>query len=318
MYEMSWYIKIGRYRLGLLDSVEIHSSVDLLADTATIKLSGSAYNSALRIEDKIKRGDKVLIQLGYDGTLRNEFEGFLLSISTDDGSITLQCEDGLFLFRKPVKEKEFKNIGVKQIAEYLITELGGGITLRCDDDVMQYDKFTIYKATGYDVLKKLQEETKANIYMKGAKLHIHPAYIEIFGKVNYDFAVNIEKSDLKYKQKDDRKYEVEVEGIAKNGDRKTVTVGTPGGDKRSLKIYGVTNIASLRKRGEEEMKRIVYDGFEGSIDTWLIPYVSSGYSCLINDNDYDYKKGRYYAVAVTTTFDSNGAVRKIQMGKKLS
>ena len=59
---MIYRVTVGRYRLSLLDEVEIHKSVDLLADTAVIRLPGAVYNRAMNIEDRIARGDKVLIQ----------------------------------------------------------------------------------------------------------------------------------------------------------------------------------------------------------------------------------------------------------------
>ena len=43
----------------------------------------------------------------------------------------------------------------------------------------------------YDVVKKFQDETKANIYIKDGILHIHPQYSEIFGYVKYNFSRNL-------------------------------------------------------------------------------------------------------------------------------
>ena len=65
MYTMAYDITVGDYQLGMLDKVEIHKSVELLADTATITPPGAEYNTALQIEDKLKRGDKVCIRFGY-------------------------------------------------------------------------------------------------------------------------------------------------------------------------------------------------------------------------------------------------------------
>ena len=319
---MVFDIQVGKYKLALLSSVEIHKSVDLLADTCTIVLPGSAYNQALRIEEQLTRGDAVTVKLGYDDvdSAPIEFEGYLQQISTDSGSITLTCEDGIYLTRKAVADKTLNNTTAKAVAEYVAGEVGG-LTVNCTYD-FPYVKFVISNSTGlvtgYDVLKKLQDETAANIYLKGSVLHIHPAYIEKFGEVKYDFARNIEKDDLVYKNADDRKYQVEVESIGADGKRMTEFVGTMGGDKRSVKLYGVTDRATMRKRGEEELKRIVYDGYEGGITTWLIPYVEPGYSAYIYDAEYEYKNGTYYVVAVTTSFSSSGGVRKVELGPKLS
>jgi hypothetical protein len=295
--------------------------VDLLADTATIKLPGSVLNKALEIESKIKRGDTVLIECGYDNTLSTEFQGYLESIATDDQGIILNCEDGIFQTRVAVKDKEFKNATSKDVAAYLVSEINkvaaAPLTLKCDYE-LQYDKFVISKATAYDVLKKLQDETKGNIYMKGTELHFHPAYIEKFGDAEFDFATNIEKSELTYRKEDQRKYEVEVEGISQDGKRTVVHVGTTGGEKRSIKISGVTNKASLKKRGLEELKYLTFDGYEGSITTWHIPIVHPGYSSKIKDGDYEYKNGSYYTTAVTTTIAREGISRKVQIGRKLA
>ena len=313
---MVYDIQIGNYKLGLLQSVEIHKSVDLLADTATIVVPGVVYNQSLDIEDKVKVGDAVKIKLGYDENLITEFEGFLQRIDTDDSSLTFNCEDGIYLTRKPVKDKQFNKVSVKQIVEYCLSEIGMK-ELNCTYNIT-YEKFVIKNANAYDVLKKLQDDTKANIYMNGTELNIHPAYIEKGGNVQYDFAVNIESSDLKYRNKDDRKFEIVVEGIGLDGKKKSVTVGTTGGEKRTVKVFNVMNDEALKQRGIEEMKYLSYDGYEGNITGWLIPVVEPTYSAHIYDREYEYKTGSYYVISVTTTFDESGGVRKVGLGRKLT
>ncbi len=320
---MAWKIQLGKYQLKLLDSCEIVESVDLLSDTATIKLPASALNKQLEIESKIKRGDLVEISIGYDKEIKSAFKGFIERITTDDSSISIICEDGIFITRQAVKDKEMKSCTSKDIAQYVVDQVNKSlpsdqkISLSCDYE-LKYEKFTISKANGRDVLLQLQEDSKGNIYMKDRVLHFHPAYVEKFGEVKYDFAVNIEKSDLQYHRADDRKYEVEVEGISLKGKRTVVTVGTTGGEKRSVKVSGVTDEASLKKRGEEELKYLVFDGYEGSITSWLIPEVHPGYSAKITDKDYEYKSGTYYVVKVTTTFGESGGVKHVEIGRKLS
>lgn len=313
---MVYDIRIGNYKLSWLESVEIHKSVDLLTDTAIVIVPGVAYNQSLDIEGKVKVGDPVTIKLGYNDNLATEFEGYLQRIDTDDNNLTFKCEDAIYLTRKPVKDKQFTKTSVKQIVQYCLSEIGIK-ELNCTYDIT-YEKFVIKDANAYDVLKKLQEDTKANIYMQGTTLNVHPAYLEKGGDVRYDFAVNIESSDLKYRNKDDRKFEVTVEGIGLDGKKKSVTVGTNGGEKRTLKVYNVMDVETLEQLGLEEMKYLVFDGYEGSITGWLIPYVEPTYSLHLHDREYEYKTGSYYVVSVTTTFSQNGGVRKIQLGRKLA
>ena len=317
MFVIDWDIRIGQYKLGLLDKVNIHTSVDLLSDTAEITLPGTVINKSIDIEKKIKCGDEVSVSLGYDGELQTEFKGYLNTISTDKSKVVLKCEDALFLFRKPLANKEYKNITLKNFLKAVIAELGLSIKIACKYD-FTYDKFVVNGATAYDILKKVQEETKANIYMKGDALQVQPQYVETFGEARYNFAQNIETDNLTYRTTDDQKFEVEVEGLTKKGESVKVVVGTPGGDKRSVKIYGVTDKAVLKKRGEEEVKNLSYDGFEGDFTGWLLPTCSAGYVAELTDDEYPRKNGKYYVTAVTTEVSSVGGSRKIQLGRKIN
>lgn len=319
-YNLDWHITIGTYRLGMLDSVEIHKSVDLLAATCNIKLPGSVYNAALKIEDedgkpRIKRGDVVQVRFGYDKALRTEFKGFLKTISTDDGSIVLECEDDLFKMRIAVADREFVNTSVKAIAQYLIDETQTRLTVNSTLTI-DYDKFVIHNATAYDVLKKLKDETKGNIYLANGELHIHPPYIEQAGEVKYSFQRNIEKSDLKYRRAEDKPLEIVVENVGANGQKKVVQFGNTGGDKITISGNGLSE-QSMNVLARNEFERLHFDGYEGSITGWLIPYCEPSYSAWIEDNDYEYKNGVYYVVSVNTSISKEGGVRKVTLGRRL-
>lgn len=318
MYKMSWNIRIGGFRLKMVEKVSIKRSVELLSDTATITLPGTVFNKAINIEDKIKVGDAVEIELGYNDDLKPEFKGYLKGIKTDGGSLTLELEDDIYLFRKSVKDEEMKDASVKSILENICSQVGG-FSVSCDYD-FTYDKFVINNATGYDVLKKIQDEASPNIYLKDKVLHVHPQYAEIFGEARFDFSRNIERdgTDLKYKSEDERKLLVVVEGTDETGATVSVEKGTTGGDKMTLKLPGVSSRSSLEQKAQSVLEQKVYTGYEGSFQSWLIPYVDAGYKVSITDPDYEIKDGTYYVISVETTFSKDGGVRKITLGKHLN
>ena len=315
---MCWNIRIGGFRLRMVEKVSIKRSVELLSDTATITLPGTVFNKAINIEDKIKVGDDVEIQLGYNDNLKEEFKGYLKAIKTDGGSLTLELEDDIYLFRKSVKDEEMKNASVKSILENICSQVGG-FSVSCDYD-FSYDKFVINNATGYDVLKKIQDEASPNIYLKDKVLHVHPQYAEIFGEARFDFSRNIERdgTDLKYKSEDERKLLVVVESTDETGATVSVEKGTTGGDKMTLKLPGVSSKSSLEQKAQSVLDQKVYTGYEGSFQSWLIPYVDAGYKVSITDPDYEIKDGTYYVISVETAFSKDGGVRKITLGKKIS
>lgn len=317
MYKMSWDIKIGGYRLKMVEKVSIKRSVELLADTATVTLPATVFNKTISIEDKIKVGDAVEIELGYNDDLKTEFKGYLKSIKTDGGSLTLELEDDIYLFRKSVKDEEMKDASVKKILENICSQVGG-FSVSCDYD-FTYDKFVINNATGYDVLKKIQDEASPNIYLKDKVLHVHPQYAEIFGEARYDFSKNIERegTDLKYKSEDERKFLIVVEGTDETGATVSVEKGVTGGDKMTLKLPGVSSKSSLEQKAQSVLEQKVYTGYEGSFQTWLVPYVDAGYKVAITDPDYEVKNGTYYVISVETTFSKDGGVRKVTLGKRV-
>ncbi len=318
MFAMNFDITIGAYRLSMLESVTVKSSVENLADTAVIVLPGSAYNRALEIESLIGEGDPVSIRLGYDARgeeLPLEFEGFVRRIAADEGSIRIECEDAIRCFRKELKNVVLADTTLEELLQHVVQEVGG-IDLACDYD-FRYDKFAVYTMTGYDVLKKVQEETGANIYLREKTLHVHPQHAPSGRKVVYDFAQNIEKSDLSYKDGREHAFLVTVEGTDAAGATVKATKGTPGGDTFTLRLPGVSDMATLERRAEEAFKSRSRAGCEGSFTGWLVPSVAPGDTVELRDETYDTKTGSYYAVAVETSFSASGGSRKVTLGEKI-
>lgn len=323
MYNMDWDINFTHqgkaFKLVMLESVEIQSNVEVLADTASIVLPEAVMNSVLNIQNRIGRGAYVTIDLGYNGkeNLVREFEGYIREIETNESSLTIRCEDALFLFRKDVKDEEIKNTSVSKIAQKLINQIDKSYKLVCDHD-LGYEKFTIHRATAFDVLKKLGEETKANIYFKTAEkeLHIRSPFLERGKVVKYSFQKNIESASLEYKTAADRKFEVTVESVASDGTITTVTKGTTGGEKTTIKV-GALNKEDLGVVADAELLKRAADRYEGSFDAWLLPVTRITDSVELTDEDYPEKDGRYYVKAVKTSFSASGGVRTIELGVKL-
>lgn len=319
---MDWDIRFNTgattYRLGTLAECEIDSSVDNLADTAIIVLPEAVMNQVISIQDKVTRGSTVSIKLGYDNNLVDEFEGFVEDIITVDSSLKIKCEDALFLYRTSVKDEELKPTSIKNIAQSITEQINPEYTVNCDYDV-HYEKFTIHQATGYDVLKKLQEETKANIYFdtQNKVLHIHPPYTEKGGEVTYSMHHNIEQSSLEWKRASDKKIEVTVESTDINGKVKKVIAGTTGGDKITLKV-GPMSESDIKKVADAALRKHNFDGYDGTLDGWLLPVCKPTYSAKIIDADYPERVGSYYVVAVKTSFNESGGKRTVTPGIKLN
>ena len=321
-YEIDWNIIFTtdgkRRRLALLAECEVYKSVDNLADTATIVLPELVVNEPLDFKGKIDRGTEVQIQFGYDGNLQDEFNGFVREVTVNDSSLKILCEDALFLFRVGVPDAELKASSLKKISEYLVQNIDSKFKVVCDYEIT-YEKFTIHAATGYDVLKKMQEQTKANIYFDTANslLHIHAPYIEVGKKVYYSMQKNIETSSLEFKNKIDTKTEVTVESTDLNGNVLKKTVGTTGGDKVTIKV-GNMDAESLERVATAELAKRAAPKYEGTFDTWLEPHVAPGDSARLKDEDYPDQAAFYFVQTVVSSISEGGGKRTVTPAIKLS
>lgn len=321
MYKLSWNIEFKnpdgkKYRLALLYSVEINCSVENLVDTAMIECPEMIRNQALRIEDKIPRGTEVVIQLGYNDKLHEEFRGYVREVKNNNGSLWIDCEDGIFQFRKSVKNEVQKPSSVSKLAQRMIDQCVPGMKLNCSYDIL-YEKFVINNANGYDVLKKLQEETKANIWIDNETntLHIHPPFVEKSGNVKYSPQRNVQSVSLEYKRAIDRKFEIVVESVGSDGKIKTEKSGVSGGENVTIKA-GAISSEDMKKLADAELSKRMADRYEGSFDAWLIPRIKPTATVEFDDWDYPEKKGNYYVPSVKTTLSEGGGVRTIQLGIK--
>ena len=316
MYLLNWDIAIGGYKVKTLTEVKITTSVLNLSDTATITMPGQYLNTWRKIEDKVHVGDAVTIKLGYDNNLETEFTGYLKRISRDNNSLVLECEDALWLTNKMVADMEYKSISLKELLTGILAQVDPEMTVECDYD-FTYEKMVVFKSTALDVLKKVHEDTKANIWFEGKTLHVHPVYQQAKGDkpVIYDTEVNVQSNELKWKDQTDRKILIEVAYTNAKGEISKQQFGVGGGEKVT-RFVKANNEGDLKKAAENEYNLWNYSGYEGSLTGWLVPVVKAGGSVRLRDKERP--EGVYYVTGVEIEFGRNGAKRKVTLGRKLS
>lgn len=316
MYLLNWDIAIGAYKVKTLTEVKITTSVLNLSDTATITMPGQYLNTWRKIEDKVHVGDAVTIKLGYDNDLETEFTGYLKRISRDNNALVLECEDALWLTNKAVADMEYKFISLKELLTAVLAQVDPEMTVECDYD-FTYEKMVVFKSTALDVLKKVHEDTKANIWFEGKTLHVHPVYQQAKGDkpVIYDTEVNVQSNELKWKDATDRKVMVEVKYVKPNGELSKQEYGVNGGEKVTRYVEA-SNEEDLKKAAENEYNLWNYSGYEGSLTGWLVPVVKAGGSVRLRDKKRP-EEGVYYVTGVEIEFGRNGAKRKVTLGRKL-
>ena len=324
MLRMTYDIKINERRLQRLVSCEIEKSAEQLSDRATLQVSAMTHNRALQVEEQLRATMPISIALGYDDKNETEFSGYIASTSIENGILVIRCEDAIYLLRKDVKNQQLTGATVVDIAEEVVAEVAPSLEVVAGEGLtdIKFDEFNIVDATAWDVLKKLKDQGGITAYVRGSKLYLSLRYLQdeatLPREAVYDFARNVEKSNLKYARAEERKVLVKVIGIGKDNKRYEATAGEPGQDSFTLSRYNVTDRAALKAIAEEEVKKWSYTGYEGSLTSWLLPYATYGMSASLVDELYPEREGTYFVERVRTTFNERGGRREVYLAERLN
>lgn len=312
----------GKYQLAGMHSCEIKNSVHQIVQTAkiTLPLSLVQQNNDLlervKLIDKIKEGNSITIDLGYDGKNKREFTGFIKRINLKQ-PLELECEDELYLLRKTFYTKNFKKNSIKDVLKYLLDGLFNthGLRLELYDKMpeLTVTNFMIDNKNGIEVLQGIADTYPTfNSYLttiNGIKvLYCGLLYGLKREEVIYELDTNtVSHGELKYNQEEAIVYHVKVINDKPSGTRVEFTYGPKNGQEVTMYYNSDHTEAQLKQLSQVELSKKV-TGYRGVIETMLWPDVQIGDIAVIRDKQFG-RTGTGYIGTVTTTF-ANGARRK--------
>lgn len=296
-----------------VNHVKTESSWQTLEDRATVLL-GDLKGQLASI---IKGGFAIKIQLGYKGVYEGtEFEGYIKRVKPAV-PMELECEDSLYLLRKKNLSKAWKATNLKELISFIIA--GTDIELSGSIPEVKFEKFRLDNVNGAEALQKLKEEYGLVAYFRGKKLFAGLAYSEKPGEVTYNFHKNIpyDGMHLTYRTEDEIKIKVVAKSILKDNTRIEIEAGDKDGEQRTIIRYNIKDKAQLKQMAEDELKKLKFEGYEGSLTTFLVPPAVHLMTANIEDPEYPERSGKYVIDKVTTTYGTEGARRIIEPGLKI-
>ncbi len=322
MFVLTCKVEIGNYVFHQVAEIEITKSVDEMSDTAIIKLP-TRFKVRDNGEDKvvetaIKIGDKVVITLGYKGHYSGvDFVGYVKKISPKI-PVEIHCEDAIWLLRRKNITNSWEHCTLRDLLEEVVKDT----PLQLADNIptVKLDKWIIKNANGAQVLESIRKDLLMSVFINDeGKLYCGLEQLTNVGQtVVYDLNYNLVSNDLDYKTEEDRRVKIEYEYIdPKTNKRKFVEVGDTDGEKRSFKTSKVSNEADLKKMAEAELKKMKYEGFDGDVTSFLVPYSTRGMKAKLFDAEHPQREGNYFIKKVVTTFGTAGARRKVSLANKL-
>lgn len=329
--------------------VKVNKSIYEYVNRAVIKLPISAriinekgYETAtVETAKQFNAGDKVVIQLGYNGSLNIEFTGFVRRINFTS-PVEVECEGYSYQLRMKTYTKSFINVQLIDILKYLI--VGTDIILdEANIPAFKIDKLVFNGANGCQVLEEIKKVSHnvVQIFFSGNKLWAGLIYLDATGAlknypsnqtVKYQLGWNVIKdNNLKQRQSNGDMVTV-FEGIKKDGTKQTEIVNgrvhkvnakviqSSGGQglTKKFRTTAITDAASLNSLSMAAQYKFNYDGYEGKITGFLQPFCDIAWRAQIIDKRYPERIGTYNVESVEVTYGMHGARRIVGIGIKLN
>lgn len=324
-------IAIGKFKRVKPNSVKVTKSMFEYVDravmklpiTARIKRAGEVITEAVETAKQFGEGDKVVIQLGYNGSLKTEFTGFVSRINFTS-PLEVECEGYSYQLRKKTYLKTFVNVQLLDVLKYLIS--GTDIVLDTKNiPSFKIDKMILKNNTGTEALeliKKISDNT-LRIFFTGNVLYAGLQYLKPRADVKYRMGWNVIKDgNLKLRQA--KNQEVTVHYIGERNDGKKIKVesmsaGNSGidGDKKVIKSHSITDQTTLKQMADAKVKWLSFDGYEGKITAFGTPYCEPGDRAILEDNKYQERSGNYLVESIEVTYSMAGFRRIVGIGSKL-
>lgn len=306
-----------------VNEIEIESSAKVLEDTARIVLPTTArlerqgeFISEVETAKQFSVGDQIAIQLGYNGELREEFYGFISKIKPGT-PLEIECVDAVWLLRRKNLNKSFRTVQLDELLLYIIE--GTGIQLIGEIPTINFKKFYLKNVTAAFALQKLKEDYGLTIYLKNfTDLHVGLTSYTDNVQVKYSLGVNVIDNDLEWVNEEDTRIKIKAVHVRANNTKIEKEYGDADGELRTIYFYDIDAGESLEKLAKLEAEKYKYSGYKGGISTFLLPSVEVGNVAVLTDPDYTERAGSYLVDKVVTTYGTNGAKRKIELGLKVT
>jgi hypothetical protein len=300
-------------KLYFVTSVSIQSSWKMLTDTAEIILPRKLKLFwGENLNQYIKPGDPVKIELGYNRVLLNEFEGYVTRIERGV-PVAMYCEDEMYKLKRKKASYSKRSVKLGELlkdlcGEYEIVTSFGDTEL----GAVRYAEMLVSQ-----ILEDVKKKTGLYSYFIGKTLYCGNVYTD---KVQLpETKIHLERNAVSQDlQQTEGDYEVTALAILKGGKKLEAKAGTKGAETVNLtyndkdKTVTVEVLKEFAERYYEGLKKQKY---KGGIELFGIPAVTFGQVIDLKSDITPEMDGKYYIEKVTKEFSDNATYRqKVELG----
>ncbi len=304
-------------------SVKVESSWRNLTSTATLEVAGRwlFQEQQVAIKEWVKRGDPIIIELGYDQTYHQEFTGFVTDVRPGV-PILISCEDAMYQLKRYPAKCSYPSVRLPQLLRDICppdTKINA-----LDTDL---GHFKAANVTVAKVLEKLKEQYGFVSYFRDGTLYCGKVYrdSDTTTKTAFSFQQSglrgVLADQLEYRDRDDLKVIVEATSHQLKGKDLKVTVGDVtalDAEKRTLQYFNLDSEADLKARAQRDVDKLKVSGYKGSFTSYGIPSVRHGELVGLTSSEYPERDGDFFIDATAKTFNAGGYRQEITLGSAAS
>ena len=302
-------ITIGDYTYNGVVEFNAQSTWETLTDTASItfprKVEWQGKELATGDSPLIRRGDPVLVELGYDQGSdviyrAIVFRGFVTSIHATI-PIVVDCEDAAWLLKQQTLKKSYKDAQLSDLLKDLLPS-----TVPSEGPQVRLGPFRISNATPAMVFEKIREKYFLKSWFRAGKMYCGFAYLPALqSRHTIRFDQHVVENDLKYVNEEDVKISLKIISVSPDNKKTEYQFGDPDGEVRTVYYYD-KNASDVNHMGSQEIERLRYTGYRGSLTIFGDPFVQHGDVLDIHDPFYPERDGSYLVKSVEISFGSGG------------
>lgn len=288
---------------------------------------------------------------GFNTELNLEFDGYITKVNPKT-PVNIECEDSMWLLKQihaPNKSYSGKTYDVGSIIREMVgSKLPSGFTIRDSAQTKFGGNFITSNQTIAQCLQSLKKDAYIYPYIRRITnkdgTYRHEVRVsslvyypedqkdlknnkEINRTWTFKFQNNIINDSLVYQRTDDINIRVEAKSyyeVVEGGKNKLkqIIVTLPenfssDSEKRQLLVYGISDITKLKDFAQNNLNRVSFEGYRGSITVFGLPSVRHGDLIKIIDDKFPERNGVYLCKEVEKKFGMNGFRQEIFLDMKI-
>ena len=312
MLKMSCHILIGDFEFDFVHQAKVISSWKELTDTCRILMPRNVRYKDLKLNDAIKAGDEVNVQLGYDGELQQVFSGYVTRVEPTI-PVKIHCEDAMWKLKQTNYNLSWEDVSLSTVLNAVIKDVPFETNIEAE-----LGDFQVKNASAAKVLEALKRNYGIVSYMRNGKLVVGQAYPDNPTRHEFHFQHNVISTSLEYRTKDQAKIKIKAISIKPENTKEEVEVGDSVGELHTLHYYNISG-SELKARAQSKLARLKVEGYRGSFLTFGMPVVQHGDVVELIDPEYGDRSGDYFVDKVERSFGkSDGYKQEITLGSKFA